>query len=357
MVRRPLYVAFVGMKRAPSDLPEGYIESFIRYHLELPYYYAKYTDCRVHLTLTEPAPFSKDFREEGGGTISTLTEGQFLDPTFKETHNPYDLVIHWRKWNDDLYVPGARNVVVLQDHSYSTEWKSAVSAAFKSGKLDGLMLFPNWHLENTIRELDGIVPSDRLYTGLSLAVDTDIYKPGQKDPFQLLWASDPGRGLYALIEPFMKLWQKDRRFRLNVVYPDYVQPAALAQYAGFFRHPGVKVLGCVPNGQGLWDLFNNTGILPYTSTFKEPFGRCPMQAMSAGSLVLYPPGMGTPAALIEEGNAGILAPIDKWHEIIPALVSSGEWAEIGKRAREFALTKDWRPVAQKFYNFFSKDLS
>jgi glycosyltransferase involved in cell wall biosynthesis len=344
------------MRRNPSDMPADYWPNFVRYHLELPWYYARSTDCRVHLTTTEPVEYSENFQESGGGTISTLTEGQFNSPFFKEEHQPYDLVIHWRKWYDELYTLGARNVIVLQDHTYSDQWKSDVARAYNAGKLDGLMVFPLWHKENVIRELEGIIPPERMYEGLSLAVDTDVYCPEEKDPYSLLWASDPGRGLSSLIEPFMRLWQKDRRFKLTVTYPDYVTSQALGQYSSFLRHPGVKNLGCIPNGPQLRSLFNTAAVLPYTSVFREPFGRCPMQALSAGSLVLYPPDMGTPSRLIENGVSGFVEPIERWPELIASTVTSDRMKLIGDGARRLALANDWRVQAQRFYEFFMKDV-
>jgi hypothetical protein len=345
------------MRRDPSSLPTGYWETFVRYHLELPWYYARYADVRVHLTTTEPVEFSKNFQSEGGGTISTLTEGQFLDPFFKENHQPYDVVVHWRKWFDDLYVPGARNVILSQDHSYSDDWKRNVGSAFKSGRLDGILVFPSWHKENTARELDGLVPASRLYEGMTLGVDTDTYYPGNKDPYSLLWASDPGRGLDALINPFLRLWNKDRRFRLTVTYPDYVKPDVVVRFQHFLKHPGVRHLPSVRNSAQLWSLFNESAILPYSSTFPEPSSRCHRQAMAAGSMVLYPPHMGTPSMLIENGLTGIVETPDLWPDIIISRVKDGSWQEIGRNARTYALGENWAVQAKRFFNFFSKGLS
>lgn len=354
---RPLYVAFVGMKRAPSSVADGYWPSFVKCHLELPWYYARYSDCRVHLTTTEPVEYSESFQDQGGGTISTLSEGQFLDPFFKEDHHPYDLVIHWRKWHEDLYVPGARNVVVLQDHSYGEQWKKDVIGAYQSGKMEGFLCFPTWHKENTIRELGGAIPAEKMYDNLTMGVDTTIFYPNNKDPFQMLWASDLGRGLDNLINPFLRLWAKDRRFTLNVVYPDYVKPEMVARFSHFLKHPGVRHLGCVPNGQALWDLFNRCGILPYASTFPEPFSRAVRQAMSAGSMVLYPPEMGCPSRVIENNLTGIIEQPEHWPDIISSFVSSGRWEEIGKNARTYAISESWPVYAKRFHSFFTKDLT
>lgn len=353
---RPLYVAFVGMRRAPSDMPKDYWPTFVRYHLELPWYYARHSDCRVHLTTTEPVEYSENFQSEGGGTISTLTEGQFLDPFFKEMHQPYDVVVHWRKWYDELYVPGARNVILSQDHTYSDEWKRNVGNAFKSGRLDGILVFPTWHKDNAARELDGLIPASRLYEGMTLGVDTDTYLPTNKDPFSLLWASDPGRGLDNLINPFLRLWNKDRRFQLTVTYPDYVKPELVARFSHFLKHPGVRHLPSVRNGEQLWRLFNSAGFLPYSSTFPEPSSRCHRQAMAAGCVVLYPPGMGTPSHLIEHNLTGIVADPEEWPDIIASQVKTDRWREIGQNARTYALTENWSVQARRFFNFFSKGL-
>lgn len=355
-MNRPLYVAFVGMRRDPSSMPADYWPTFVRFHLELPWYYARHSDCRVHLTTTAPVEYSQNFTEIGGGSISTLTEGQFLDPFFKENHHPYDVVVHWRKWCDELYVPGARNVILSQDHSYSVEWKRDVQNAYQTGRLDGILVFPTWHKENTAIELDGIVPLDRLYDGMTLGVDTDVYCPNVKDPFSLLWASDPGRGLDSLINPFLRLWNKDRRFHLTVTYPDYVKPETVARFSHFLKHPGVTHLPGVRNGTVLWELFNKAAFLPYSSTFPEPSSRCHRQAMAAGCTVLYPPGMGTPSRLIEHGLTGIVEQPDIWPDIVNGMATSGRWQDVGRNARAYALSENWSTQARRFFNFFSKDL-
>ncbi len=354
---RPLRVAFVGMKRPPSDMPADYWPKFVQYHLELPYYFAKHSACYVDLTTVEPVEYTEHWSPMNirGGQLDCITEGQYLDPDHDVASSPYQVVVHWRKWFDDLYMPGARNVILCQDHSFSEEWKTNVRAAFLAGRLEGILVFPTWHWENTARELAGVIPSSRLYEGMTLGVDTDTYRPGIKDPYHLLWASDPGRGLETLINPFLRLWAKDRRYRLTVTYPDYVRPESLTRFGPFFSHPAVTHRPGLRNGSALWDLFNNAGFLPYSSTFPEPSSRCHRQAMAAGCMVLYPPNMGTPSHLIEHGLTGIVEPVELWPDIIHSAVTSGRRDEIGQNARTFALTENWRVQAERFHNFFSRE--
>lgn len=348
---RNLRVAFVGMKRPPSDMPAGYWPTFVRFHLELPYYYARYAPVDVDLVTTERVQYYEDFLGIGCGQIRCITEAEYL-----ETETKYDVVVHWRKWFDDLHDPFARNVILSQDHSYGMEWKQAVISAFQEGHLDGILVFPTWHKERVHDELRPILPPQRLYEGMTLGVDTSVYTPGRKDPFNLLWASDPGRGLDQLITPFLRLWGRDRRFRLTVTYPDYVRPESVGRFAGFLSHPGVRHLPGVRNGPQLWDLFNDSGVLPYSSTFPEPSSRCHRQAMAAGSLVLYPPNMGTPSRLIEDGLTGIVADPYAWPDIIGDMVSTGRWQEIGQNARNLAVSENWATQAKRFHSFFSKGI-
>ncbi len=352
---KPLRVAFVGMKRPPSDLPPEYWPTFVRFHMELPWYYARYSNCEIDVTTVEPVSYSEDFRAVGGGTIRTITEGQYLNPLFDQESAPYDVVVHWRKWFDDLYMLGARNVMLTQDHTYSCEWRDNVQLALVRNQLEGILVFPTWHKENTLAELGPIgVTSRHLYAGLTFGVDTSVYEPIAKDPFKLLWASDPGRGLDGLVDPFLKLWNRDRRFRLTVTYPDYVKPESVARFAGFFKHPGVIHKPSVRNGPELWDLFNGAGFLPYTSNFQEPSSRCHRQAMAAGCVVLYPPNMGTPSRLLEDGLTGIVSLPDLWPDVIQSLVSTGRHSEIGQNARALAVSESWAVQAARFHSFFSK---
>ncbi len=344
-----LRVAFVGVKRPPSDMPDGYWPTFVRFHLELPYYYAAHAPCDVVITTTEKVSYEEKF--SSGGSIRCVTESQYVDLT---DLGEFDVIVHWRKWHDNLYDHLARNVILSQDHSYGEEWKNPVRDAIGSDSLDGILVFPAWHKENTARELAGIVPRSRLYEGLTLGVDTEVYRPMDKDPFSLLWASDPGRGLETLINPFLRLWSADRRFQLTVTYPDYVKPESVRRFDSFLKHPGVKHLPGVRNGQKLWDLFNSAAFLPYSSTFMEPSSRCHRQAMAAGCVVLYPPNAGTPSDLIEDGLTGIVAPVEQWPDVIRSMISTGRRDEIGQNARTFAVSENWAVQAKRFHDFFSK---
>ena len=340
-------IAFVGIKRSPSGMPEGYWPTFVRYHLELPWYYSRYAPIDVDIVHPEPIEYHEDFTSDGGGSIRCVTESDHRECI----HGHYDAIIHWRRWHDDLSDQLSRNILLSQDHSYDDRWKSQVSNAFRIGLLDGILVFPTWHRENTRRELHGIIPDSRLYEGMTLGVDTNVYLPGIKDPFSLLWASDPGRGLGELINPFLRLWQMDRRYRLTVTYPDYVRPESLALYASFLRHPGVTHLQGVRNGPALWDLFNRAAYLPYSSTFLEPSSRCHRQAMAAGCVVLYPPNAGTPSHLIESGLTGIVEPVSLWPDVIHSLNVTGRDAEIGHNARQYALSENWAVQARRFHRF------
>jgi glycosyltransferase involved in cell wall biosynthesis len=319
--------------------------------MELPYYFAMNAPMDVTVTTTEPV--THEF-ESNLGSLRCITEDEFCDNP--QTGMNYDVVVHWRKWFESLYCMGGRNVILSQDHSYSRDWLETAKDAYVDGLLDGVLVFPTWHRRNTERELTGVLPSSRLYEGLTFGVDTSVYYPMEKDPFHLLWASDPGRGLDDFINPFLRLWQRDRRFRLTVTYPDYVRPEAVARFSSFLSHPAVSHRPRLRNGPELWNLFNSAGFLPYSSNFPEPSSRCHRQAMAAGCCVLYPPNMGTPSETIESGLTGVIESPRLWSDVIPTLVKTGQWEELGHNARVFAHSERWAVQAQRFYDFFSRGL-
>lgn len=329
-------IAFVGVKRKYAELPAGYIDHFIRFHLEIPYYYARDGGNDVTVVTVDHSDRSpKKFDGHPNGSIRCITEEEY-----KASDEAYDVVFHWRSFFNDLWKPGV-NLMLSQDHTYGPDWLSTVRSALSSDRLNGILVFRTWHKRNMEKELGGF--GDRLFTDTTFGVDTDIYKPtADKDPYQMLWSSDPGRGFDSAIGVAVKLFQKDKRFRLHLCYPDYVRKPSHTQ------HPALVWHGCVQNGQKLWDLFNTTGVLPYTSTFMEPSSRVHRQAQSAGSLVLYPPNMGTPSEVIEDGVTGIVSPTFTWPDRIFSLVKSGEWLEIGKKARDFAVTQNWQTQAENF---------
>lgn len=354
---KKLNVAFVGVKRKPSDFNESYWENFIRFHLELPYYFAKYSNCKIDVTTVEKINYKRVF--SCGSSVRCITEYEYLNPEFDATHEPYDVVVHWRKWFDEFYMPSAMNVILSQDHSYSEQWKLNVKCAVDSKKLFGILVFPEWHKKNTLNELEGIVDESMLFDGLTFGVDTDIYYPDSdyRLRYDLLWASDPGRGLENLVEQFLLLWKKDRRYRLTVTYPDYVTKDSVYKFSQFFKHPGVRHIPNLRNCPDLWNLFNRSMFLPYTSNFKEPSSRCYRQAQAAGMIVMYPENMGTPSDIIKNNVDGIIVQHDKICDKILEINNDDKIVEsISTNASNFAKTQNWEVQANKFYNFFVSKL-
>ncbi len=339
-------IAFVGVKRKYQDLACEYREMFNQYHLELPFYYARDGGNDVTITTVDYEPNFGELLEHRFGVHGNIRQGSLtciLEKNFQK--RDYDVVIHWRKWFPEFYVPGALNLINCQDHSFSLQWKDDVRTALSNGQLYGILCFPTWHKRDISVEVG--IPEERLLDGVTLGVDTDIYTPAVlKDPYSLLWASDPGRGFIHALQLVMYLWKKDKRFRLHVCYPDYVQGNFLP------NHPAIVNHGSMKNGTELWALFNSCGVLPYTSTFKEPSSRAHRQAQAAGSLVVYPKDMGTPSELITHGETGLIAshPNDvlAWSDLILSSIETGDWQRIGMKAREMAVSENWQVQAQRF---------
>ena len=336
-----LKVAFVGVKRKYQEMEPEYRDFFNRFHLEMPFYYAR--DGKLDVTITTVDYNDDTIYFEHGGSLRCLKEDEY------KVDEDYDLVVHWRKWVPELYRSGAVNVIMSQDHSFTNEWKDSARVAYGDGELYGIMCFPTWHKRNLLNELGGWMNPDRAIDGLHLGVDPDVYRPSDdKSPYEMLWASDPGRGLHNAIAVATQLHSFDRRFRLHVSYPDYCRKPDVP------KHPALIDHGFVKNGPDLWRLFNSCGVMPYTSTFPEPSSRSHRQAMAAGSLVLYPPNMGTPSFLLQHMKTGVVSDYNEWPRTILRLVSSGEWSKIGKNAREYAKSESWAVQASRFVAYFEK---
>jgi hypothetical protein len=321
-------IAFVGVKRKYQELNKGYSYFFDRFHLEIPWYYSYYGENDVTLTTVD--------QNDNDSVLRHQTEKTFI--TAKEK---YDVVIHWRKWFPELYVDGAINLLHTCDHSYSSEWKDAVVGAANRKELSGILCYKTWHERQLKQEIP--LPPEMFYSGYTFGVDTNVYDPAEnKDPHQMLWASDPGRGLLLATQLAIMMYQFDKEFKLNVCYPDYVNGVSR------IKHPAIRYYDNVSNGQVLWSLFNVCGILPYTSTFKEPSSRAYRQAQAAGSLVLYPPNMGTPSEVINNFRDGVVAGIHEWPKLILENVNNGNWKKIGKNARDLAVSEDWKVQATRF---------
>jgi len=340
-------IAFVGVKRKYLELPKEYIYNFNRYHLELPFYYARDGENDVTITTVDMTVSSDYFRLIGDGLKHPKFLEMQMESEFQKSSEKFDVVIHWRKWFPELYRPEALNLLNCQDHSFSSEWKDSVRQAMNAGQLYGILCFPTWHQRNLHQETG--IPMERLLAGVTLGVDTDIYRPALvKDPYQMLWASDPGRGLTNASLLAVELFQRDKRFRLHVCQPDYAKGILP------IRHPAIVECGNVQNGPRLWELFNSSGILPYTSTFSEPSSRAHRQAQAAGCLVLYPPFMGTPSELPDANVNRIVRPVAEWRDIILNQVESGSWKTFGELARAHAISENWPVQAQRFNLLMNK---
>jgi len=327
-------IRFVGMNRPYRTMMDDRVRlTFDQYHLELPYYYARFGGNDVRIETVDDESVIQTF--SSGGSLARRVKGDGRTSVD-------DVVVHWRAWHEGSYQPHAVNVMHTCDHSYPSEWVRSVQAAFSQGKLHAVMCHPTWHRENTFRELQGVVPLDRLWDGITSGVDTDVFDPEEKDPFQMLWASDPGRGIAGAAELAVDLHRRDRRFRLHVCQPDYSPRVSIS-------HPAIVVHGFVPNGPELWDLFNTSSFFPYTSTFPEPSSRAYRQAQSSGCVVLYPPGMGSPSSIIRDGVDGLVVSSSQMRTAIEELVSdAGAFKAISQAARDYALSESWRVQARRF---------
>lgn len=330
-------LAFVGVRRPHREFTPEYLRMFSKFHLEIPWYYAELGGNDVTVTTVDLTTVHEEFTS--GGRFRNMTEAEWV----RGLDGKPDVVVHWRKWFPEFYLKGSLNVIHTCDHSYSREWKESVWDAFEHRELYGLDCYPTWHQENTFVELEARVPLDRLLAGFTFGVDTEIYSPmAFENTRHMLWSSDPGRGLNRAIALAIQMHQKDKRYVLHVCHPDYVKHQPV-------RHPAIVWHGNVPNGPRLWDLFKSCGILPYTSTFREPSSRAFRQAQAAGSLVLYPPDMGSPSRFIRDGVDGFVRNIGEWeHLIVDTVNSYADYDRISAAARAMAESESWTVQAQRF---------
>lgn len=343
-------IAFVGVRRSFQELADrNYLFEFVKYHLETPYYFSALgkNDVTV-VTIDYSDGYFLSFLT--GGTLRYITERQF-----ETERNEYDVVVHWRSWFPTLSGLRGINLMHTCDHSYPADWIRSTVGAYRDGQLSGLLTHKGWHQRQMNKETG--IPFDSLFLDCAQGVDDDVFRPpdddvSKKDPYQMLWASDPGRGLAHSIELALRLYQLDRSFRLHVCWPDYSpRPAYLP------NHPAIVIHGALPCRSELFDLFNTTGVFPYTSTFLEPSSRAHRQAQAAGSMVLYPPDMGSPSELIQSPLTGIVAPIQDWVRTIQDRVYDGSWRDIGVAARRFAVSQSWAVQSQNFNNLAARLLA
>lgn len=344
-------IAFVGIEKDWKILQEkDYIIKFVRFHLELPFYYFYFGNNNVDIVTDYEYKVYKQYSD----ITKKSTEINLIYPE-EYSKKKYDIVIHWRKWFDELYKNEAINVINCQDHSFSQQWKDEVVNASNSKKLYGILCFPTWHERNLKEELQP--HSIQTLSGVTLGVDTSVYIPSSKKRrHDLLWASDIGRGAWGAIELACKLFQKDKRYKLHICWPDYLADDG----SEFVKHEAITIHRNLDNDPKLWNLFNECGFLPYTSTFKEPSSRVHIQAMAAGCVVLYPSDMGTPSELIKDTFTGhVGGSIDDWIKII--LDHTKYWEcdreqQLRRSARVHAISENWEIQTERFNKLFNKIL-
>lgn len=337
-------IAFVGIEKNWEVLEEKkYVENFVKYHLELPWYYSYFGNNDVTVVSNYKKIINSSLRIED-------------EYGFIKNNEKYNVVIHWRKWNEHLYKKNSVNVINSQDHSYSYEWLLNLRRAVEKNKLYGILCFPHWHKDRLKQEI-GIYLQEKIdkvnfIDGFTLGVDTDIYKPAVfKDKHTMLWASDPNRGLPDAIKLFGELLKEDKRFKFHICWPDYV----FTHLDFKLKHPNIKIHKNLMNGKKLWSLFNESGFLPYTSAFMEPSSRCHRQAQSSGCVVLYPKNMGTPSDLLKKTKSGVVDDISKWKNIILDYVNDDKkYFNMSYKARKLAVDENWKVQAKRFNEYFEK---
>jgi glycosyltransferase involved in cell wall biosynthesis len=360
-----MMVAFVGIERPFKELPVP-VDYFVKYHLEIPWYYANNGSFDVVITTKDMGPADDDeaIAGENPKVDTEMNTSVFIvkEPWLKKSEADVEVVVHWRKWFQWAYDarPDALHIMHCCDHSFGTDWRRSVGQAIDRDQLRAVMVFYGWHAQNTENELDGWCDSRKLrralVTGLHLGVDTKLYYPKKKDRFRLLWASDPGRGFGQCFQMFQHLKRLDHRYEMDVLYPDYVNGVTIPSF------PGVKAHHYV-SGEKLWDFFRHAAFVPYTSTFPEPSSRVHRQGQSCGSVVLYPEKMGTPSDIIAvEQPCGVLMrqPFnpEAWaREIISINSNDDLYEELTRGARRLALREDWSIQAERFSLFVKEELA
>lgn len=118
--------------------------------------------------------------------------------------------------------------------------------------------------------------------------------PSLRDPFRLIWASSPDRGLEALLHIFRRAREYEPRLQLRVAYgfdnwdkviaknPGGVQDRMKKRILSLFS-PGVQWLGRLPQPD-LWNEFGQAGIWCYPTTFEETSCIACMEAQALGAI-------------------------------------------------------------------------
>lgn len=323
-------LAFGDRHRVEPDFRQTYAE-FVQ---EIPWNLARHGGNDVVVSTPEPVVCAESF--PSGGSIRHVTEAEAL------LHD-FDVVIMWRFFFEEAVRLGTLTLLHSCDYLYSPEWVLNVRGAFERGELYGVDCYEGWHRAQLHRELG--IPAERLLSGFTFGVDPETFRPGDKDPHSMLWASDPGRGLPWALDLAERLHRQDRRFRLHVVCPDY----AVSRLPAVTDRSAIVMHGHVPSGPRLFDLFATSAFLPYTSCFPEPSCRVVRQSQACGTVVLYPPSMGHPSEFIEDGVTGFVRPVAEFERLILDLVDDpGRRAAIGIAAREQAIAERSEVQALRF---------
>lgn len=164
---------------------------------------------------------------------------------------------------------------------------------------------------------------------------------------QLLWISNPDRGLYIACEVFrnqiLPRWP-EMEFHVYGRYSVYGWPAAAERWflpppswlgKNIFLHDPLPSLGIARELMRSWALF-------YPTFWPEVFCMAALEAQAAGTPVISSPI----AALPETIMGGILT--NDLVNAVSQLRNKNRWKKLSKTGKEFAATHDWALLAERW---------
>lgn len=131
----------------------------------------------------------------------------------------------------------------------------------------------------------------------------ELFQP-YRDPYTLVYAGHPSKGLNTAVSIFKILKERDRRFSLHV----YGDNSLWGEEEGSFLEPSVFWHGTI----GQMELARRLQTCSFSiniQTRQEPFGMAIIEAMRAGCIVLASP-VGAYPEIIAHGKNGFLIPGD-----------------------------------------------
>lgn len=205
----------------------------------------------------------------------------------------------------DRFQPSPDQVFWLQcqDTLYSEATGGGDLTPERVAKLDVVLALCDTHRDTMLAAYPALAacPEKLVVSTNGIKTDAITELPDlPRDPYRLLWASSPDRGLYQTLQVFQRAREFEPRLNLRIAYGWDNIDKLIAQHgdAGPWKREKDRVLSLCKEGvtllgrlgqQALWREYQQAGLWVYCTAFTETSCISSMEAQALGAIPVFTP--------------------------------------------------------------------